>query len=146
MSLDNLLDSFTEEVFETTIRPVPVGTYRGKIINVEAFEGTSKKDGKPFEGLYVTYELELPEEVAQELGRTTARVRQQIFVRRTPEGRLDPKGNIQLGRLREAVGQNVGGPWAPRMLLAAPPLAVEVTQRVVEDVVYNDVASVKPWV
>lgn len=143
MALDSLLDSFTEDVFDTYVPPLPPGKYLAHIVDLEGVEGISQKNGKPYEALILTWEVKVPDELLAEIGRETVRIRQNVFVRRTPDGRLDPKQNLQLGRIREALGQNTPGPWTPRMLLTSGWVTVRVSQRTYEDAVFNEIDGVE---
>lgn len=142
-SLDSLLDTLTEDVFETQLQPVPPGVYEGRITELDAVAGTSKKDGSPYEALVLTWTIRIPADVAAQIGREEAKIRQQVFIRRDASGRIDPKQNLQLGRIREALGQNVPGPWMPRMLLSGCAAKVTVGQRTSGENVYNEVERVE---
>lgn len=95
--------------------------------------------------------------VREFMGRDEVLVRQSVFLEMTDNGTLDMgKGkNVQLGRLRQALGQNTGAPWSPNML-EGQCATIFVTERTVttdkegnelpEDQwkKYNDVKGVMP--
>ena len=79
-----------------------------------------ERAGQPGYRMTVKWEIDDPNrEIEQKIGRRPI-VTQSIMLDITSEGALDmgEGKNVQLGRLREAVGQNASGkPWAPAMLI-----------------------------
>jgi hypothetical protein len=74
--------------------------------------------------------------VQDEAARRVARrdkvtVRQDVWLDFEPSGALSMKegDNIGLGRVREAVGQNDSGPWAPSHLGGAGPARIHIRHR-----------------
>lgn len=103
---------FTDS-FDTTVIPVPEGDWTAV---VEKQEIRTPKDKVVLD---VTWSID-SQEVADITGRDKNTVRQSIFLDLTPHGTLDvSRGkNVQLGRLRDALGQNVAGkPWSFGMLV-----------------------------
>jgi len=123
--------------------PIPDGDYTAMISKVER-RAVNTKAG-PGVVIDITYALQAPD-VAARLGRELLTVRQGIFADLTPAGDFDmAKGkNVQLNRVRAAVGQNEAGkPWNLEMLQGAGPLKVHVKLRPdknAPDVIYNDVS------
>lgn len=101
--------------------PIPEGVFPAKITN---FEGKMTR-GKPEENKaprpYVLVEWEIDDEdVRKETGQDSPKTRQTLWLDLDSTGGLDMgKGkNVQLGRLRDAVGQNdPSRPWQFAMLL-----------------------------
>ena len=126
----------------TAVEPIPAGEYTATIKDVKT-RGVDTKNG-PGVVCDIIYTLLAPD-VAAKLGRQTLEVKQGMFLD-IADGKLDlSKGkNVQLNRVREAVGMNKGG-VALNALKGAGPLKVHVTLRPDKnspDVIYNDVKSV----
>lgn len=105
---------------DTKVIQVAVGEYLAVIEKIEAREW-QKKDDPSVNGksLDVTWNIDDPEQKAI-IGRDKLLVRQSVGLDFTDAGGLDMgKGrNAQLGRLREAVGQNrAGQAWGFSMLV-----------------------------
>lgn len=99
---------------DTTFTPVPPAEYTATI---EKYDFRTPK-----ESVIMDVYWSVDDEGAKEAtGMDNPTVRQSIFLDVTSEGGLDMgKGkNIQLGRLREALGQNGPDPWTPGMLVGA---------------------------
>lgn len=135
---DSFLSTPVEGSLDTTFTPVPEGEYTA---SVSKFNFRTPKDSVILE---VFWEVD-DETVRQETGMDNPTVRQSIFLDVTPDGGLDMgKGkNVQLGRLREAVGQNGPEPWTPGMLEGAV-ARVKVTHTINNGNVYANVSSVAP--
>lgn len=105
----------------STVRiPVPAREHLSVITGVDIRSGN--KDGKDWSFLDVTYQLDDPA-VKAELGRDKVQLTQGISLDFTPDHGLDfSKGrNVNLGRLRDAVGLNVPGqPFSFGMLVGKP--------------------------
>lgn len=131
---------YTEE--NSTVRlPLIEGEYRGLITKVAA---AMTKNGTP--KLDVSWEIDHAE-LADEVGRDKTTIRQTVWLDFNDAGNLDfgSGKNLQLGRLREAVGQNVAGdPWSPKNL-EGEMATVRVKHRVDAndaEVIYEDIRSV----
>ena len=110
-SLDSKLD---------TVRPaIPPREYTAVIDDVIP-RMTRSDDGTEYLIFDVLWAID-DQALKDATGRSKITSRQSLFLDMTPSGSIDAgKGkNTQLGRLREAVGQNTPGPWAPSMLKGA---------------------------
>lgn len=109
---ETFLNTPVEAPLSTEYTPIPEGEYTAVIEKVEP--RTVGQDSKPV--LDIVWRLDAPDsEDAHEKS-----VRQTIWLDVTAQGSLDyGKGkNVQLGRLRDAVGQNQPGQaWMPSMLV-----------------------------
>jgi hypothetical protein len=139
------LDTTIEGPLETRRTTVPAKDgYLAVIDDVKTRVVESKQGARVI--LDVFWEL-VEDEVKTALNMTKVTVRQNIFLDFDETGKL-AKGinqNIVLGQVREAVGQNGVGAWAPRMLKGAGPCRLKVSERVDERNVaikYNDVDRV----
>lgn len=121
-----LLDATVTEATSTERIPVPAGEHLSVIEEVNVRSGN--KDGKDWAFLDVTYNIDSPE-VKEKLGRAKVTLTQGIGLDFTPQGGLDfSKGrNVNLGRLREAVGLNVTGQPFSFRLLAGRPIKILVS-------------------
>jgi hypothetical protein len=114
---DVFMQQQTDESNSTVFTPVPPDEYMAVISDVQAKMTKTKQGERPV--LNVKYEID-SQAVREETGMEKPFVQQTIWLDLTETGMLDTgKGkNVQLGKLREAVGQNQHGrPWAPAMLL-----------------------------
>lgn len=139
------LDSTTTDANSTTVIPIPAGPYRGYIKPGSlAMKQWQKKDDPSVCGWKLSCHITLDApNVAEEIGRKELNVRHEIMLDTTEGGGLDfGKGkNVALGRLREALGQNVAGqPWSPRMMEGRP-LALELSHRLDGEKIYEEVKS-----
>ena len=109
-NINEFMQTSTTDNMATEYAPVPEGEYPAVITKTE---GRETKTGKAI--MDVFWKIDAPDaEDANE-----RQVRQSIFLDMSDGGALlTGKGmNVQLGRLREAIGQNIPGqPWAPSML------------------------------
>ena len=137
-----LNQDFTEKL-DTTYPVLPEGTYRATISRVEA-RNIQFRDGNSAPALEVTFDVEAGD-AAKEIGRERLSVRHTIFLNLDGKGRLDPKNNQALARLREAVGQLDISPWSPRMLQGAGPVYVLVTVgQSASGTDYNNIRKITP--
>ena len=137
---DEFLNTSVEGTLDTRSVPVPEGEWLATISGLST--RVVGQDSKPV--LDVTWKIEDNEKVAKATGRDVSTVRQTIWLDITESGGLDmSKGkNIQLGRLREAVGQNTSGPWSASMLEGHTAI-VRVEHRTYEGEIYSDVKGVR---
>ena len=137
---DELLNMQAEGSMETRYTPCPEGEWPAYVSKLEGRSGESEKG--PWTVLDVTWTVTAPE-VIQELGVDEPKVRQSIFLEFNEAGQLAMgKGkNVRLGRLREAVGQNGAGPWAPGNLEGASAI-VRVGHREYQGDTYAEVTAV----
>jgi hypothetical protein len=147
---ETFLNTQVSDAMSTQLDPVPKGEFKAVSQPVDANSFSTfdykKGDRAGQKGHRMTVMWKIDDESAGEYnGRT---VRQQFIIDVTADGTgLDAgKGkNITLGRLREALGQNVGGqPWHPGML-GSQIAKISVDQRFDPDdasKIYNEVTSV----
>jgi len=122
---DSFLNNSAEGEMQTQYEPIPEDDYMAVIEAVKPKQ-VETKDG-PRIVMDVTWAIDNPE-LAENLGRKNLTVRQSIWLDTTETGTLDagPNKNVQLGRLREAVGQNGKGKWKPADLIGAGPCLIRV--------------------
>lgn len=112
---ESFLDSTTDQAGSTVVTPVPVGEHKAQLKDIsKPRQETSAKDGRTFVVMDITWQI-LDEQMALSLGREPTS-RQGIFLDLNPQGKLDmgEGKNVQLNRVRAAVGQNISGKaWAP---------------------------------
>ena len=128
----------------TSFKPVPEGEY---LLQVEKLDiRTVAKTGQVI--LDTTFAI-LDDGVKAAMGMEKVTVRKGIFLDLTAQGKIDTSENknVDLGRLRAAVGQNDGSkPWGPLMLLNTM-LKGKVGQRPDDEdptKIYNDVKAFAP--
>lgn len=112
---DLFMNAQTEGEMETEYSPVPVGDYVAQISKIEL--RPAEKDGKHFYPMDVLWKVEAPDnEIAHE-----RLVKQTIFLDISSNGGLllGTNKNVQLGKLRDALGQNGPQPWSPNNLVGA---------------------------
>lgn len=145
---DTFLATSSTEALDTTVLPIPEGDYAATIdsgddgISVRQFE--SSKNNQTYTAMDVWWIID-DAALASQLGRKVLRVKQSIFLDVTASGGLDyAKGkNVQLGRVRDAVGQNrPGQPWTPSMLKGAGPARIKVIHRMNGEDLFAEVKSV----
>ena len=129
------MNNETSEQGSTVATPIPEGEYMAVIKDIKP---RSVKDNRLI--LDVIWAIDDPE-VTKATGIPFPTCRQSVWLDTTETGGLDmSKGkNITLNRLREAVGQNIGGqPWKPGNLVGQN-ARVTVKHRIDGDNVYADV-------
>ena len=114
-----LQTSYNQET-STKSEPLEPGEYVGLIQNLNPRQVQGKQDPtKTYVFLDMEIKVNTPPEQLARVGRESSNLRYSVGVEFNESGAIDMgKGkNIGLGRLREAVGQNVSGqPWSPAML------------------------------
>lgn len=133
---EEFLQAPVEGATSTEYVPIPEDEYTALIEKVEA--RTVGESAKPV--LDIVWRIDAPEvEDAHEKS-----VRQTIWLDLDESGALDRhKGkNVQLGRLREALGQNTGKPWAPAHLQGNVARILVKHRMGDEGQVYSDVKGV----
>lgn len=121
----------------TTYTPIPEGEFKA-IVDKQAI-----RQAKDSLILDITWKIDDPV-VAEATGIETPSCRQSIFLDVAENGTIDfGKGkNINLGRLREALGQNrSGAPWSFGMLVGQI-AKVKTKQRKDGENIYTDVTAV----
>lgn len=113
----------------TAYIPVPEGVHTAITGQVEVTEGKSKKDNKPYYQLVVPFVIDSPE-VKEVLGRDEVRMTMRVFLE-VENGVLatGPGRNVQLGRLREALGCNDEGQEFTLSMLSGKAAKVSVKHR-----------------
>ena len=120
-----------DAALDTVIKQCPEGEYRAIIddFSEDAFRTfTSEKNGKDYTVFSPPFVIQDPA-VAAELGRDKVTVYHKgMFIDIGSTGGLDTsKGkNVDLGKLRDAVGQNAAGAWTFNNLKGAGPVMVKV--------------------
>ncbi len=134
------LDAQTTETNDTRVLPCPVGEWPATIDSVDIKSGVGQKSGEPWTKLAVKWVIEgCPANQLAE--RDKIFTQQGVMLDLTESGGLDMgKGkNVQLGRLREAVGLNQPGqPFSFRMLIGRS-AKVSVSHREYEGNLYDEV-------
>ena len=138
---EEILNMSTEGEMETSMPPVPEGEWPGYIDGLGTRSGTSEK-GNDWAALDVTWKI-TDTSVAEEVGIDEPQVRQTVFLDFDDSGNLalGPGKNLQLGRLREAVGQNGPGSWSIGQLEGATGIC-RVEHREYNGRIFADVKSV----
>lgn len=136
--------------FDTEIIPIPEGEHLGQIgtgpDDVKVSYGISPKNNKPWMRADIRIRLTDPN-LAQQLQREEVWARYSLMLDLNENGKLDtrPQRNVNLGKLRAAVGQNIKGqPWAWSMLNGQA-VKVKIKQRKADDgtdTTYSDVKAV----
>lgn len=134
---DDFLNQSTEAELSTQFTPVPEGEYNARADKLDIRTPNDKVI------LDVTWVID-DDNVREVTGMDNPTVRQSVFLDMTADGGLDTgKGkNVQLGRLREALGQNKPGePWSFRNIEGSV-ARVKVSHREYEGNIYADVKGV----
>lgn len=137
---DAFMSSTSEGEMDTEFTPVPVGEYPAVVKKLATRSGSSEKGD--WAVLDVTWGID-DAQVSKITGFDSPSVRQSIFLDVTESGGLDlGKGkNINLGQLREALGQNGSGAWSPSML-EGNVATILVEHRLYDGRTFADVKSV----
>lgn len=137
------LNQTVTDSFETRFTPIPENEYLASIDDIKM--RVLDKTGSVI--LDVSWAI-LDDNLKANLGLDKPMVRQSVFLDLDANGKLavGQNKNITLGRIRDAVGQNIAGqPWGPLMLKGAGPAKIKVTQRQDQNdptKIFNDVAMV----
>lgn len=138
-----------EGSFETSYTPVPDGEYPASVddVKLEIITFGETKEQRLVARLIWSV---LDDAVKAALSMQKVVVRQDIFIDLTPDGRFDTgkNKNVDLGRVREALGQNTIAGWTVSHLRGAGPAWIKVTTRPDkkdETKVYNDVKGVRKF-
>lgn len=139
------LNLTTDSPFETRFTPIPENEYPATIDDVK-MRVIEMKDKSQRLIASLSWSV-LDDALKTSLNMSKILVRQDVFVDLTPTGAFDTdkNKNIDLGRVREAVGQQDVRPWSIAMLRGAGPAKIKVTQRPDEKdetKIYNDVKAV----
>jgi hypothetical protein len=143
---DTFLDQTVEAPFDTARTTIPPNdSYMGVIDNIAARQIETKTGGQRIV-LDVSWEV-LDDNIRGQLNLSKIIVRQTVWLDFDVDGKLarGVNQNVQLGQLRDAIGQNSPGAWSPKMLVGAGPARLKVSERVDEKnpaIKYNDVDRV----
>lgn len=143
------LDQTVEQANSTVMVPVPAREYVAIISEVKSAQW-QKKDDPSVSGLKLQLTWDIDDSaVKAELGRDKVTVRQEIMLDLTDNNGLDMgKGkNVQLGRVREALGLNRPGQAFSPSMLNGRAAKIMVTHRIDPrntDVIYAEVKAVAP--
>jgi len=137
---DQFMNQETDGEMSTDFIPVPEGEFQALISAVNVRSNSTDKG--EFVILDINWTID-DHQVSETTGMENPSVRQSIFLDVTESGGLDlSRGkNIQLGRLRAAVGQNGPGAWSPSQLEGNVAM-VRVAHRMYEDRIFADVKGV----
>ena len=148
---DTFLNQTVDAALDTKYPTVPAGEYPATISKIEARQMPNQKDPEkgPFTVLDVTWKID-DENAKKETGLDEPTCRQSLFLDMTPEGGLDtaPKKNVQLGRLREALGLNEDGQAFSFNMLVGQAALVRVDHapsKTDPETVYANVTKVAPF-
>jgi hypothetical protein len=128
---------------ETEFKAVPEGEYQAVVKKVECNAWQAKDGSRSGLKLDLTWTID-DESVRQATGMAEPSVSQSLMLDMTESGALavGTNKNVNLGRLREALGQNVSGrPWSPNMLQGQV-ARVAVKHRLWEDKTFAEVKGV----
>lgn len=139
----SFLDSAISTSNSTKITPVPIGEYTAIIEKVLPRQWQSKDGTQTGVALDIFWLIE-DEAVKAALGRTTITCKQGVMLDLLPSGALDSSEgkNVQLGRLREAIGKNQEGEVFSFSMLPGMAAKVSISHRVVGEETYSEVKAV----
>jgi hypothetical protein len=134
---EQFMHQTVDRPLETEFTMVPQGEYLASIDDfdrdaLESIDFTYKRGpnaGSPGNMLKLSLPFVINDDaVRQELGRDKVVVTKQIILDTDDNGQLafGTNRNIELGRIRDAVGQNVNGPWSLMELRGAGPVMIKV--------------------
>jgi len=112
---EDFMNTETTVQNETDYTPMPEGEYPAVISKLDSRMAGSTPV------LDVTWMID-DQAVREQTGMDEPTCRQTIWLDVTESGGLEAGANknVQLGKLREALGQNDGSPWSPQMLNGQP--------------------------
>jgi len=140
---ESFMQTEVEGEMDTKYTPVPADDYHSVIDDIRI------RAAKESVVLDVYHKLVGVDELCEAMGMEQLMVIQGIFLDIDTNGAiaLGPNKNVKLGRLREAVGQNSGGPWNFAMLKGAGPIKISVSIKPDKDddtILYNRVDKTLP--
>lgn len=143
----SFLSQQTTDQMDTQYTPIPAGEYPAVVKGIDARQQPSTKDpADTWTILDVTYAID-DQGVRDETGLPEPTIRQSIFLDINEQGTLDTgKGkNVNLGRLREALGLNQSGQAFDFNMLVGQACIVAVKHNPDKndpDIIYANVAKV----
>lgn len=135
---DAFMASTIDEPLATEFTRCPPGVYQAMIDDFNASEALEivnftykqgDRAGSPGSMLKLTVPFVIQDaKVQAEMERDRVVVSKQMILDRDDAGRIatGKNKNVDLGRLRKAIGQEKAGPWSPVQLKGAGPLMVKV--------------------
>jgi len=110
---DAFMATEVEIELETEFTPIPEAEYQAVIKEIKP--GTTPKGSTFMEVIWIVDDAS----VRELLGMDEPTTKQTVWLDFTEAGALEfgKNKNVQLGRLRDALGQNTGAPWKPTNLL-----------------------------
>lgn len=142
---NTFLDATVDSPFDTTRTTIPAkDDYIAVIDDVKVRIANTKNGDRVLLELY--WEV-LADELKISLNLQKVICRQTLWLDFDVNGKLahGVNQNIQLGQVRDAIGQNTGGAWSPKLLKGAGPARLKVSERIDEKnpaIKYNDVDRV----
>ena len=132
---DTFMDQEVSEGNSTERLLCPPGVYSASVEEVKFSNG--EKEGKEWVMMSLKWSIDDPS-VLSELKRDKVTVRQSFFIDLTEDGGISTEkgSNVQLGKVRKALGLNEGR-FSPRMLMGQMAL-VEVVHRAQKDGTLSD--------
>lgn len=128
----SFMEQSIDAQLDTIVKQCPEGEYRAIIDDFDAEKAfrtfTSQKNGQDYTVFSPPFVIQ-DDAVASELGRDKIVVfHKGMFIDTDSSGGLDTSSgkNVDLGKLRDAVGQNKPGAWNFGMLKGAGPVMVRV--------------------
>lgn len=136
---NDLLDAEIGTEFDTEYHPVPEGEYSATITKTDVRVVGEAKDKYILE---VTWEID-DDEARQATGMERPQARQSIWLDVDSNGLEGGRGkNVQLGKLREVLGQNGPQPWRFANLEGASAVVMVSHRSGADDRVYAEVKKV----
>lgn len=133
---DVFMNTTVDEPMATQFQTIPDGEYVAMIgdFTSEAFKTLNYKDSKGNDQSRQVLEVPFPiqdDALKASLGRESVVHRETYWLDFDANGKLDtgPDKNVNLGKLRDVLGQNGNGPWAPGMLRNMGPLRIKLVTR-----------------
>ena len=135
---DAFMNTEVEGVGETDYTPIPEGEYQAAVKEIKA---GATDNGNAFLEIYWMIDSA---EVRDLLGQDEPTARQTLWLDINDQGGLafGANKNIQLFRLRAALGQNDGKPWKPDMMMGQV-ATVNIKHRLVNNAPFAEVKGVR---
>jgi hypothetical protein len=131
---DAFMNATIDEPMATQLQSVPEGEYVAMIgdFDSSAFKTitvTNKSTGLSQDRPVLEVPFLIQDDALKaKLGREQVTHRETYWLDIRPDGLLDtgPDKNVRLGQLRNVLGQNKAGPWAPSMLRNMGPVMIKI--------------------
>lgn len=115
---DLFMQTQVTDALDTKVTPADEGEYQLQCEKVSAKQITSKTTGQQYFVMELDWEI-LDDKQRAKTGRNKIMARQSVFLDINDSGNIDTAHgkNVELGRLRDALGQNKSGKkWSPAMM------------------------------